>query len=173
VELRLLEIKRGGGVAPRQEPLLKSSAYYWSGLLLSFLVFQVMLFGALTLLGIVYVNFTRWIRPSKGGLIYRWVTVAENYLPVMLFSSCVGVYLIYAPYAYNFRHYMAVTEEIHSVEPFTYNVFPSPWTAPGFLYLPIENAFRDYIFWALLGIAVVAALGAWDEWTLRKQQKGA
>ena len=147
------------------------SASYWFGLLLSFLVFQVALFGTLTLLAIVYVNAKRWIRPEKRGVIYRWVTVAENYFPLLLFFSCVGVYLVYAPYAYNFRHYMAVTEEIHSLEPFTYNVFPSPWTAPSFLYLPIENAFRDYIFWALLGVAVVAALAAWEEWTLRKQRK--
>ena len=168
-DLQLSYLRRGAGVYAR-ELLLQSSTSYWAGLLLHIFEFTVILFGLLTLACIIYVNAKRWVRPRVRGRLYQAVTVAENYLPILLFFGCLGVYLVYSPYAYNFRHYMATKAEIHQLEPFSYNTYPGAGFVPGFLTLPVERPFADYGFWALAALVVVALLAAYEERQVRKQE---
>lgn len=169
-ELQLSYLRRGAGVYAR-ELFLQSSTSYWSGLLLHIFEFIVILFGLLTLASIVYVNAKRWVRPRVRGRLYQAVTVAENYLPVLLFFGCLGVYLVYSPYAYNFRQYMATKAEIHQLEPFLYNTYPGAGFAPGFLTMPVERPFADYGYWALAALVVVALLAAYEERQVRRQAR--
>ena len=166
-ELQLSYLRRGAGVYAR-ELLLQSSTSYWSGLLLHIFEFIVILFGLLTLASVLYVNAKRWVRPRVRGRLYQAVTVAENYLPILLFFGCLGVYLVYSPYAYNFRQYMATKAEIHQIEPFFYNIYPGAGLVPGYLTMPVERPFADYGYWALAALVVVALLAAYEERQVRK-----
>jgi hypothetical protein len=88
------------------------------------------------------------------------VTVAENYMPVLLFVACAGLYLSYYPYAQNFHHYMTATGEIHDLEPLFFNIFPNYGRPPGHSALPVGNPFQPYIWYAAAGLilAVLAAI---------------
>ncbi len=170
--LGLSEIRtRRAGFFTR-EPLLRSSVPYWSAVLVHLFTLLVILFGVLTVASVVYVNAKRWIRPERRGRLYQVMTIAENYLPILLFVSCIGLYLLYTPYGNNFRYYLAVKEPIHQLEPLILNIFPFWGALPGFMHLPVERPFWDYVPWAVLALVVVVALAAWDEWRVRKQRRG-
>jgi hypothetical protein len=174
-EARLLamnidDLKHGDGVAPRNDPVSLSSVYYWAGMLFYSLAFQTYVFAALTLLAILYVNAKLWIRPQVRGRIYQVVTVAENYLPVLLFMSCLALYLVYAPFAANFRHYLVATGDIRNMEPLFHNVFPAPWALPSYLFLAMPNPFRPYLPWAAAGFLLVVAWASWEEWRARQKR---
>jgi len=169
LDLRIAALKQGGGVIPGNDPLAASSVLFWTGRLFYILVFQTYAFAALTLLAILYVNLKSWVRPQVRGGLYQVVTVAENYLPVLLFVSCVALDLIYAPFASNFRHYLVATGEIKNIEPLWYNVFPAPWAVPSYLNLPMGNLFQPYAPWAAAGFALVVLWAALEEWRARQQ----
>lgn len=145
-----------------RDPLRSSSNRLWSALQMAIFSLLVVLFAAVTLVSVLYVNAKRWIRPEKRGHLYALVTVLENYAPILLFASCLALYLIYAPYAQNFHFYMTATGPIRSLEPIGLNVYPLiselVWWPNE---LAPENPFGNYIYWALgfLGLAVL--LGAW------------
>lgn len=163
VALRKADFERVWG-KPREgkDPMRRSSNQVWSALQLGILGLLVWFFAALSLVSVLYVNAKRWIRPEKRGRLYQFITVLENYAPILLFVCCVGLSLLYAPYAQNFRYYMSVTGPIHYLEPISENVYPLfteiLWWGD---MLPPENPFGNYIYWALgfLGLAVL--LGAW------------
>jgi hypothetical protein len=128
----------------------------------------VVFFGGLTLLCVAYVNLKQWIRREKRGRIYQLMTVAENYLPVLLFLSCAALYLTYRPYATNFHYYLTATGQITGLEPFFTNVFPNPIVLPRAYYLPVEEPFGVYVWWALgFGLAAVIIAGV-QEWRARQ-----
>lgn len=170
LQLHIADLKHGDAVAPRNDPFARSSIHYWAGMLFFILAFQTYVFAGLTLLAILYVNAKLWIRPQIKGRIYQVVTVAENYLPVLLFMSCLALFLVYAPYAGNFRHYLTATGDTQSLEAMFTNVFPAPWFLPSFLYLPIPNPFRAYLPWAVAGFLLVVAYAAWEEWRVRQKR---
>ncbi|MCI0402326.1 MAG: hypothetical protein L0212_02250 [Acidobacteria bacterium] len=157
LELAQQELQRVHNRARGEDPLALSSMYYWSSLLVIVSGLLVFLFSALTLVCVGYVNLKQWIRPEKHGRIYQLMTVAENYLPVMLFLSCAALYLVYRPYATNFQHYLTASGEITNFEPFFFNVFPNPFILPRGYYLPVESPFGDYVWWAL-GFGLAAAI---------------
>ena len=120
----------------------------------------VAIFGTLTLICLLYVNTKSWARPESKGRIYQLLTVAENYMPVLLFLACVGLYLSYYPYGQNFHYYMTATGDIYDFEPLFYNVFPIYGLMPGHNALPAGNPFQPYAWYALAGLilAVLAAI---------------
>lgn len=169
VELAQEELQRAHSRARGHDPLTASSMYHWSALLVTVSGLLVVVFGGLTLLCVGYVNLKQWIRREKRGRIYRLMTAAENYLPVLLFLSCAGLYLVHMPYATNFQHYMTASGEITNFEPFSFNALPNPLN--GYNNLPVERPFRGYAGWALgFGLAAVLLAGA-QEWRAR-QGKG-
>ena len=161
VALRLAQYERDYG--KHRDPMKQSSNRFWSGLLLGIFSLLVVFFAALTLVAVLYVNAKRWIRPDKRGRLYDLVTVLENYAPILLFASCLALYLLYAPYASNFHHYMNATGAIRTLEPIFLNVYPLlgqlVWWRDE---LMVQNPFGNYIYWALgfLGLAIL--LGTWD-----------
>ena len=143
-----------------KDPLSQSVNYNWAALIVEIFAGLVAVFGALTVVCLVYVNAKRWVRPEVKGRLFQLLTVAENYMPVLLFLACAGLYLSYYPYAQNFHHYMTATGEIHDFEPLFFNVFPNYGGMPGQSALPIGNPFRPYAWYALVGLilAVLAAI---------------
>jgi len=133
------------------DPLSQSANYIWAALIIALLAGLVGLFGLLTFISVCYVNAKQWIRPDKKGRIYELFTVAENYLTILLFLSCLGLYITYFPYAQNFHHYMTTSGDIHNLEPFIYNVLPSPGLTLG-TPAPIHNPFTPYAWYALIGL---------------------
>jgi hypothetical protein len=137
-----------------KDPMAHSMNYKWAALMVLIFDGMVAAFGVLTLASVAYVNAKRWVRVEKKGRIYQFVTVAENYLPIIFFLSCLGLYLCFYPYARNFHHYMTAGGAFHDLEPFIYNVFPAPELVPGNNGLPIENPFLPYLWYALVGLAL-------------------
>jgi hypothetical protein len=142
-----------------KDPLAQSANYNWAALIVEIFAGLVAIFGALTLLCLLYVNAKRWARPESQGGVYPFLTVAENYMPVLLFLACAGLYLSYYPYAQNFHHYMTATGEFHDFEPLVYNIFPNYYGPPGHSTLPVGNPFLPYAWYALVGL-ILAALAA-------------
>lgn len=161
VSQRLADYDRVWGKS--KDPMRRSSNQVWSALQLGILALLVCFFAALSLVSVLYVNAKRWIRPDKRGRLYQLITVLENYAPILLFISCVGLSLLYAPYAQNFRYYMNASGPIRYLVSLSLNVYPLfteiLWGSD--IPLPPENPFGNYIYWALgfLGLAVL--LGAW------------
>jgi hypothetical protein len=143
-----------------KDPVSQSANYHWAALILEILAGLVTIFATLTLICLLYVNAKRWVRPETKGGLYQFLTVAENYMPVLLFLACAGLYLCYYPYAQNFQHYMTATGEIHDFEPLVFNVLPNFSGPPGHSALPVGHPFRPYAWYALVGLilAVLAAI---------------
>jgi len=142
------QLARVGG----RDPLAQSANYTWAALVVEIFAGLVTVFGALMAACLVYVNAKRWVRPEIKGRLFQFLTVAENYMPVLLFVACAGLYLSYYPYAQNFHHYMTATGEFHDLEPLFYNVFPNYGGPPGGNELPIGNPFHTYAWYALVGL---------------------
>ena len=142
-----------------KDPLTQSSNYEWTALIVHLFAGLVLVFSALTVLCIVYVNAKRWVRPGVRGRLYQFLTTAENYAPILLFFACLGLYSTYYPYARNFRHYLTAGGEIHNFEPLFYNVLPTFGILPGRIQIPFGNPFVPYIWYALAGIALVVLFG--------------
>jgi hypothetical protein len=143
-----------------KDPLTQSVNYNWAVLTVEISAGLVAIFGTLTVICLLYVNGKRWVRSEIKGRLYQAVTVAENYMPVLLFLACAGLYLSYYPYAQNLHHYMTATGEIHDIEPLFFNIFPNYGGPPGHSTLPVGNPFRPYAWYAVVGLilAVLAAI---------------
>ncbi len=145
-------------VSVGKDPLAQSSNYLWAVMVVHMFVALVLVFGFLTVICVAYVNAKRWVRPEKKRRLYQLITTAENYMPILLFLACLGLYLSYFPYAQNFHYYMTASGEIHDLDPLFYNVFPSfvgplPENA-----LPPQNPFRPYAWYALVGLVLVVLM---------------
>lgn len=138
-----------------KDPLAQSSNYFWGALTVHLFAGLVAIFGLFTVVILIYVNAKRWVRPEKKGRLYQILSLAENYLPFLLFLTCLGLYLSYYPYAENFHHYMSAGGEIHDFEPLFFNVLPNFFGPPGKVGLPLHNPFRPYIWYALAGAGLV------------------
>jgi len=143
-----------------KDPLAQSVNYNWAALIVEIFAGLVAIFGTLTAVCLLYVNAKRWVRPEMKGRLYQFLTVAENYMPVLLFLACAGLYLSYYPYAQNFHHYMTAMGEIHDFEPLFFNVFPNYGGPPGHNALPVGSPFQPYVWYAVVGfiLAVLAAI---------------
>jgi hypothetical protein len=135
-----------------KDPLTQSVNYNWAALIVAFFAGLVAIFAVLTVICLLYVNVKRWVRPEIKGRLFQFLTVAENYMPLLLFLACAGLYLNYYPYAQNFHHYMTATGEIHDLEPLFYNVFPYYGGLPGGNALRVGNPFLPYAWYALVGL---------------------
>jgi hypothetical protein len=138
-----------------KDPLAQSSNYNWAALMVHLFAGLTVIFGLFTLLTVAYVNAKRFIRPEKKGRIFQFLTVAENYMPILFFLACLGLYISYYPFAQNFHHYLTASGDIHDLEPLWYNVYPAFGLKPGHQVLDFEDPFLPYAFYALAGLVVV------------------
>jgi hypothetical protein len=162
------EGQRRGEALRGKDVLSLSSNYVWNALMVNVFLALVMLFSGLTVFSVLYVNAKRWIRARKHGKTYDTVTIAENYLPVLLFAFCVGLYISYYPYARNFHYYMNATGEMHDLESVFMHTISLPQMIPG-QQIPLGNPFVPYVWYALAGFALVLA-GAFFGWLRRKPE---
>jgi hypothetical protein len=160
LQFSLDELKIRNAIRRGQDPIAKSSNYNWAALLVFIFAGLVLVFGAFTVITVGYVNAKRWIRPQHQGRLFHWMTVAENYAPLLLFLACLGLYVCSYPFGQNFKHYMTASGEIHDLEPFFYNVLPAPFAVPFHNQLPLVNPFRPLAWYALGGLilAVICSL---------------
>ena len=77
----------------------------------------------------------------------------------MLFTSCLALGLIYAPFAQNFSAYMAGSQLPPSWDGFLGNSFPTT-RGLGRLDLPVSNPYHGFVAYALAiaGLMVLAAI---------------
>ena len=153
----------------RNDIFSTSSNYTWTAFLIFAFESLVIVFGFITIVASAYVNAKRWIRPAHKGRMFAVITVAENYVPILLFLACAGLYLAYYPYAANFRYYMTATGGMRDYEAFIRNTMPLPDILVG-QQLPFGNPFVPYCWYALAGLVLVL-LVAWA--TRRGQDAGA
>ena len=137
-----------------RDPLAQSSNYNWGALMVNLFAGLTVIFGLFTLLTVAYVNTKQLIRPEKKGRIFQFLTVAENYMPILFFLACLGLYISYYPFAQNFHHYLTANGDIHDLGPFMYNVYPALGFGPGHQVLDFQNPFRPYAFYAIAGLVV-------------------
>lgn len=143
----------------RGRDIFTQTANYAWGVFLFFLTGGlVLIFAALTLVAVVYVNAKRWVRPQHKGRLYGFLTTAENYVPILLFAACAGLYLMYYPYAVNFTYYMTAGGDMRDFEALFRNVMPLPEIIISGQ-LPIGNPLLPYAWYALGGIALVVIVG--------------
>lgn len=133
----------------------QSSNYNFAGLIVETFPLFVAIFGVLTVFSMGYLNIKRLTRSESRGWAYQFITVMENYVPILLFLACLGLYLGYYPYARNFHHYMTGAGEIHDFDPLFYNILPSIGLMPGNTGLEVGNPFVPYVWYALAGLMVV------------------
>ena len=128
--------------------LNRRSNTLWSGLVIMVCASLTMVFALLTLLCLGYVNFKRWVRSDKQGRIFNLVTMAENYMPILLFLSAYTMFMFYIPYASNFRAYMSAEGDMRSIEPLLGNVYPLMGIDP-YEAAPI-HPFGSYLYWVVV-----------------------
>jgi hypothetical protein len=138
-------------------PLARTSNRTWSALLTGIAGTSVWVFLILTLASVAYVNAKLLVRRDKKGRLYQVMTILENYAPVMLFTSCLTLGLIYAPFAQNFSSYMNVSEPLISWDQFQGNSFPIP-QGLGRMDLPLQNPYHGFIAYALVFAGVMLAI---------------
>lgn len=152
--------RRDHPAAGTRDPLASSSNQLWAILAAHILGLLVAFFCAATLLCALYLNAKRWIRVQKRGRIFQFVTGTVNYLAVLLFASCAGLFLVCVPYLTNFRYYMTAQGEVRNLEPLFTNVYPFlasdwQWGDSDLLLQPIH----DYFHWAAAGLVLLALVG--------------
>jgi hypothetical protein len=136
--------------------LNRRSNTLWSGVVIMVCASLTAVFALLTLLCLGYVNLKRWVRADKHGRIFNIVTMAENYMPILLFLSSYTMFMFYIPYAANFRAYMSAEGDMRSIEPLLQNVYPLVGIDP-YEAAPV-HPFGSYLYWVV--VCFVAVGGA-------------
>jgi len=152
--------RRDHPASDARDPLAASSNQLWAILAAHILALLVAFFCLATLLCALYLNAKRWIRVQKRGRIFQFVTGMVNYLGVLLFVSCAGLFLVCVPYVTNFRYYMTAQGEVRNLEPLFTNAYPFlasdwQWGDSDLLLHPLQQ----YLQWAALGLVLLALLG--------------
>jgi len=155
VKYALQELDYDQDIRTGKDPLAQSSNYNWSVLTVHIFAGMVVVFGLVTAMALLYVNAKRWVRRDTKGRLYAWMTISENYAPVLLFGACVGLFYTYYPFSQNFEHYMQAKGFIHEFEPLFYNAMPAPDLMAGRVVLPLGNPFVPYVWYALAGLVVI------------------
>jgi len=157
-----------------KNPLARTANRAWSVVLMDFSASLTWAFGILTCACVVYVNGKRWVRREKKGRIYELATVAENYVALLWFVGCLGLYLAYMPYAQNFAHYMSDPGPFPEVEHLVENS-PATLTAPLFLRreLPLESSLGAYSIYVMVGLTVLVFATGLAHWLSRRKARTA
>jgi tetratricopeptide (TPR) repeat protein len=173
VDYARLQIRRTLDLETKN-PLVRTANRAWSVVLMDFSASLTWVFGILTLACVVYVNGKRWVRREKKGRIYELATVAENYVVLLCFVGCVGLYLAYMPYAQNFSHYMSDPGPFPEVEHLVENS-PTTLTAPPFLRreLPLEGSLGGYTTYVMAGLAVLFLASVLAHWRAKRKARTA
>ena len=149
------ELRQRQDILEGKDPLTHNSIHYWAALTENLFAGLVVVFGLSTAFLLVYLNIKRAKHTAQKRGLLKVLSEAENYVPILLFLSCAGLYVTYFPYAQNFRYYMTAQGQIHDFEPLFVNVLPLFGITEGRTMLPIENPFWSYAWFALGGLALV------------------
>jgi hypothetical protein len=131
-----------------RDVLNRRSNSLWTGLVIMVSATLTAVFALLTLICFGYVNAKRWIRPDKQGRLFHLLTMAENYVPILLFLSSYTTFMFFVPYASNFRTYMAAEGDMRSIEPLFRNIYPLVGVDP--YEATIIHPFGGYLYWVVV-----------------------
>ncbi len=123
----------------------------------------VPIFLVLALGCFIYVNLKQRYRVDQRGKLWQIITIAQNYTPILLFVTCVGLYMTYYPYAQNFSYYMTAEGVIDSFEGLFYNSLPSYSLPPRPNELELQNPLHGYVPWGLAGVGVAIFAALWSK----------
>ncbi len=154
LEFALQQLRDGHAARTGADPLSHSSNYEWTALIVQFFGMLVVIFGVVTLLTLAYSAGRHFFSAERSPLEVALLTI-QNYAPFLLLLACGGLYISYYPYALNFNYYLTAGGQVHDLEPFFYNVLPMQGLQPGKLDIPLGTPFRPYIWYALIGVALV------------------
>ena len=146
-----------------RNPLRATSNRFWLVLLVNLSAGLVAVFLLASLISVGYVNVKLWVRKEKKGRLYEVLTVAENYAPLLLFLSCLALYLSDVPFGRNFEHYMTVTENISTLSGADASIYPA-WGFYEPNSLDVPNAFQDYVPVAFAGVVLLTGVLAFVHW---------
>lgn len=146
-----------------RNPLRARSDRFWLVLLVNLSAGLVAVFLLASLISVGYVNAKLWLRKEKKGRMYEVLTVAENYAPLLLFLSCLALYLSDVPFGRNFENYMTVTENISTLGEGESSIYPA-WGLYEPNSLDVPNAFQDYVPVAFAGIVLLAGVLGFTRW---------
>ena len=133
--------------APR-DVLNRRSNSLWTGVVIMVCATLTIVFALLTLICFAYVNAKRWVRPDKKGRVWTLLTMAENYVPILLFLSSYTTFMFFVPYGSNFRSYMSTEGDIKSIEPLFRNIYPLVGVDP-YEAAPL-HPFGGYLYWVVV-----------------------
>ncbi len=156
------------------EALRRSDQRIWSALTTHVFAYAVTFFLVVTLLAIAYVNTKRFFHPGRLGKIYNAVTIAENYMAILLFISCLGLFIVNEPFAVNYRYYMTTQDEFHQIEPLfqhSYPVLEIVQFVNGEDPVPVESPFRSYLPVATFGLLVVVAFSTARRYMTKQEER--
>lgn len=142
--------------AAYRDVLNRRSNSLWTGVVIMVCATLTAVFALLTLICFGYVNAKRWIRPDKQGRLFHILTMAENYVPILLFLSSYTTFMFFVPYASNFRTYMTAEGDMKSIEPLFRNIYPLVGVDP-YEAVPL-HPFSGYLYWVV--VCFVAVGGA-------------
>ena len=158
----------------QHEALRRSDQRIWSALTTHVFAYAVMLFIVFALCAVTYVNAKRFVRPGKQGPLYKAVTIAENYVAILLFVSCLCLFVVNEPFAVNYRYYMTTQDEFHQIEPLfqhTYPVLEIVQFVNGEDPVPVESPFRSYLPVAVFGLFVVVGFSTARRYMMKKEER--
>ncbi len=163
VSATLEQEKAGVGMVRRLR--YTGTTQLWDVILTHTLAWAVVFFGSVSLLLVLLVNLFARRAGEHPGPIFRFISVAENFMPIMFFASCVSLLVVYLPYGSNFRLYMSMPDPgpkmenmAESIDPFWESIALSDQEA-GFLSTPIQS----WLLCAAAGIVVVLLFSAWHK----------
>ncbi|MBI4165932.1 MAG: hypothetical protein HY508_09395 [Acidobacteria bacterium] len=173
VEYARLQIRKTLDLETKN-PLVHTANRAWSVVLINFSASLTWVFGILTFGCVVYVNGKRWVRKEKKGRIYELATVAENYVVLLCFVGCLGLYLASMPFAQNFAHYMSDPGPFPEVEHLVENS-PATLAAPPFLRreLPLEGSLGAYATYVMAGLVVLVSVTVLAHWLGKRKARTA
>ncbi len=150
-------------VRETKNPLRATSYQPWLVLLVNFAAGLVAVFFLASVISVGYVNAKLWMRREKKGRLYQTLTVAENYAPLLLFLSCLALYLSDVPFGRNFEHYMTVEENLSTAEVTEGGIYPA-WGLSELNPLEVPNAFQGYVPVAFAGVVLLTGALAFARW---------
>lgn len=164
VEFALAQLNQEREVLAGGVPLARSTNHNWSALTMNVFSALVLLFLVASLACVLYVLPRGGYASSRRDRLWQLMLTGQNYMPLLLFVACVGLYVTYYPYAQNFTYYLTAKGAVTSFEPLFYNTLPGYSLATARTQLEIQNPLRSYAAWALLGLVLLAAVTFGVRW---------
>lgn len=145
-------------------PMDRTAFRPWLILLINLFALLTLFFFVSSVIVVFYVNLKRHFRLEVHGRLFQWMAVSENYLPIILFVSCLSLFVAYVPYSQNFHHYVSDTAWQPHLENYFQNAVPVFAVLTTRNTLPLANPFAEYLRVATILVLATVALAVFLDW---------